>query len=1059
MNYSFFKSHKKLSMKTVVKTALSLLLFLNALYAQEFGQNKVQYRDFDWQFIQSPHFDIYFYADGQPLAEFTSEVIEEAYTQVSTYLDWELRKRVSIIIYNSHNDFQQTNIVTSYMPEGVGGVTELFKNRIALPFEGSYEQFRHVIHHELVHAMINDMIYGGSAQSIVSNRVQLTLPLWMNEGLAEYLSSQWDTQADMVMRDVAVHDRIPAVPELNYFMAYKGGQSVWKFIVEKYGWQKVGEIFAQSKKRQDVQRGFQKSMGLDFEGLTDQWHKYLKKEYWPDVAGRDEIEDFAFQITDHKKLKNFFNISPSLSPDGSKIALITDRSGYSDVITISSRNGEVLNSLVKGNRTPDFEELKLLQPGISWSPDGERIVLATKAGGKDALFLINAESGKREKLTFDLDGIFTAAWSPDGNRIAFVGNKGEASDIYIYDLEMEKLENLTDDIFSDSEPTWSPDGKKIVFVSDRGQNLETPPNFNIHEHDYSQTDLFLLDLDSRNLNRLTNTSYSENFPVFASTVNMLAYTADASGVWNLHLLDLDTKESRSISNVLTGIFQLSWSNDDQKLIFSAYSGVGWDIYSISNPLSLDTKEVRPSNFIKSGTNEDPLQIALSEKGSVGERIEVEWADNSFARWIFAPEYNHYNDGIYDSTNIQSIEPLAISNYKDENGTYLTKNYKTRFTIDLVSGQAMYSNLWGAMGTTVFAFSDILGDHRVYVGTEMVMNLENSDYFVQYSYLKPRNDLNVGIYHTSNVFGSQWNFLRLRYLRMDLSLSRPVSRFQRFGAGLTNHFLNNREYLLVAYNQYSLATDESLRLLSYSLSWTYDNSQWGFTGPSDGWRANAQFTQSLAMLGYKLDFKTLVLDARRYFRVSRLYTFAFRAMGGFSLGANPQRFFLGGTQNWLFGTGYTNGERDGSRWNNDQDANIWDSGTGNYLKDLYFSIFVLPVRGARLVEKHGTKVILTNYEFRFPFVNYLGLGFPLRVILGNIQGVLFADAGAAWDDKFSFISTNNITGVREFDNFISSYGFGLRLNIGYTIIRLDAAKDYTMQGSSKWQYYISLGTDL
>ena len=111
-----------------------------------------------------------------------------------------------------------------------------------------------------------------------------------------------------------------------------------------------------------------------------------------------------------------------------------------------------------------------------------------------------------------------------------------------------------------------------------------------------------------------------------------------------------------------------------------------------------------------------MQIALSEKDSVGERIEVEWADNSFARWIFAPEYNHYNDGIYDSTNIQSIEPLAISNYKDENGTYLTKNYKTRFTLDLVSGQAMYSNLWGAMGTTVFAFSDILGDHRVYVGT-------------------------------------------------------------------------------------------------------------------------------------------------------------------------------------------------------------------------------------------------------------------------------------------------------------------------------------------------------
>ena len=106
-------------MKKLIAIALPFLLILitGPVCAQSFGQNKVQYRDFDWQFLQSPHFDIYFYADGQPLAEFTSEVLEEAYTQVSSYLDWELHKRVSIIVYNSHNDFQQTNITTTYMPE------------------------------------------------------------------------------------------------------------------------------------------------------------------------------------------------------------------------------------------------------------------------------------------------------------------------------------------------------------------------------------------------------------------------------------------------------------------------------------------------------------------------------------------------------------------------------------------------------------------------------------------------------------------------------------------------------------------------------------------------------------------------------------------------------------------------------------------------------------------------------------------------------------------------------------------------------------------------------
>ena len=165
----------------------------------------------------------------------------------------EIKKKVSIIVYNSHNDFQQTNVILPYMPEGVGGVTELYKNRIVIPFEGSYEAFRHVIHHELVHAVINDLVYGGRAQNIISNRIQLTIPLWMNEGLCEYLSSQWDTRADMTIRDIAINDIIPTIPQLNYYLAYKGGQSVWKFIVEKYGWQKVAEIFKQAKRTQNVE--------------------------------------------------------------------------------------------------------------------------------------------------------------------------------------------------------------------------------------------------------------------------------------------------------------------------------------------------------------------------------------------------------------------------------------------------------------------------------------------------------------------------------------------------------------------------------------------------------------------------------------------------------------------------------------------------------------------------------------------------------------------------------------------------------------------------------------
>ena len=147
----------------------------------QFGKNKVQYSKFNYYFIQSDHFDVYFTDGGEYLADFTTAAAETAYTRISKSFRYQLVNRIPIIVYNSHNDFQQTNVISEYLDEGIGGVTELFKNRVVLPFEGDYKKFRHVIHHELVHAVINDMFYGGSIQSIIANNITLQLPLWFNE--------------------------------------------------------------------------------------------------------------------------------------------------------------------------------------------------------------------------------------------------------------------------------------------------------------------------------------------------------------------------------------------------------------------------------------------------------------------------------------------------------------------------------------------------------------------------------------------------------------------------------------------------------------------------------------------------------------------------------------------------------------------------------------------------------------------------------------------------------------------------------------------------------------
>ncbi len=478
---------------------------MNISFGQSFGQNKVQYRDFDWSYIQSPHFDIYFYGGEQDLAEFTADVAEEAYEQISIHLRWNLKKRVTILVYNSHNEFQQTNVVGTYMREGIGGVTELFKNRVVFPFEGNYEQFRHVIHHELVHAMINDMVYGGNMQSIISNKTKLRIPLWTNEGLAEFLSSNWETKADMTMRDIAIHERIPTIQDLNYYMAYKGGQSVWRFITGKYGREKVGEIFKAMKQTQSAEKGFERAIGMKWDDLTTQWHKYLKKEYWPDIANRTPLEDMAKHLTDHKKDRNFYNVSPALSPDGSKVAVLSDHNGHFNIRLLDALTGEEIKTIVKGSRSVDFEELKWLHPGITWSPDSKQIAFAAKAGRGDVIHIIDSNTGKSNKIPIDLDGVFSASWSPSGTHIAFIGNKGSASDIYLLNPNTKEISQLTDDIFSDSHPSWDSMGKQIVFVSDRGRNVDGKLNGKMSEHDYSQSDIYTVNVSTKEIQQITDT--------------------------------------------------------------------------------------------------------------------------------------------------------------------------------------------------------------------------------------------------------------------------------------------------------------------------------------------------------------------------------------------------------------------------------------------------------------------------------------------------------------------------------------------------------------------------
>ena len=540
--------------------------------------------------------------------------------------------------------------------------------------------------------------------------------MWMNEGLAEYIASVWDTNSEMWIRDMTINGReFPDIKDLNGYMAYRGGQSVWNFITEKWGEESISEIIYQIKKSNNVETGFKRALGVDLKKLNDQWHQYLKKMYWPDVTIRENIHDIARQLTDHKELENTYNVAPALiARMESRIAIFSNKSGPMALYMISAEDGRFIKKIIQGERSTEFEELHILKPGISWSPNGDKIVLAAKSGKSDALFIVDLKTNKKTKHRLNMEGIFRPAWRPGHNEIAFIGNNGRSSDIYLYNLETEKLTNLTQDWFTDDQVSWHPNGEILFFISDRNNILETgiinkPEDFLIY-----QTDIYSFEIESGLIERITNSSYNETYPCVSKDGHMLAFISDKSGINNIYLQNMGKTDAQAITNIITGITQLSWNGDNTQLIFTGFNNRGYDIYTLNNPIQILADSI---NIPSAGWTTKPKDIGLLHSAKRQE--------NQYFKLIRINIKNYVFSGFDATTQIdlsREITPNDTVPRYDSTGLYQAHKYKTRFTLDFAQAAYAFDTRFGGQGMAYFLFSDILGDHKIQFGTEMTVNL-------------------------------------------------------------------------------------------------------------------------------------------------------------------------------------------------------------------------------------------------------------------------------------------------------------------------------------------------
>lgn len=1114
--------------KTIVLILILAVAVSTATMAQEtyFGKNKVRYKDFDWSYIQTRHFDIHFYEDAYPIAKFTATVLESSYVEVTGELNYVIQKRVPVFVYNSHNDFQQTNIISPLIPEGVGGFTEAFKNRIVIPFSGSYEEFRHVIHHELTHAVVYDLIYGNMFSSLLSRQRLFNLPDWYAEGYAEYSSRHgWDYFSDMFVRDATINNYLRPPWILGGFLAYKQGQAMVKYIAETYGEEQLGKILKKGKVHLTMNRALKETIDKTEEELWEDFSKEMKRRYWPEIAKRKEAPDLGKQLTHAGKDGSYRNEMPAFSPDGDKIAIYTDKSDYTEIVLISVQTGKVIRRLVKGERSADLESLHSFVSGLSFSPDGDKMVFVAKSGGKPTLVFFDLRKDKiYKRWRSDFYNIVSPAWSPDGQKVAFAALKGHKRDLYVYHLESGVLEQITDDRYDDNMPSWLPNSSELIFASDRphpanessnGEDnlyVSSPGAYLPGDFKYGYYNLFRVELAGYGVSPLDVGPGQNTFPRVSGDGSKVAFISNRNGIDNIYVAYLDSAKYFGVTDILTGVFSLSWSPDGEKLAFSAFNKGMFDVFLLKDIVpagdegilaatdyyrgeydllthmdegievthvggaagestatddsvdaaygayesDYETYEVPPYTLAESSDStvsdtSSAEPVVDSTQASEEESDEVEVVSTTGihdGEFVFVsdedrgdPVSSLFVDVPEDSSDAGRFpimeEPAAFDSIPGptEDGNYKIHRYKVKFTPDFVGGGVSYDTFFGLRGQSYFVFSDYLGNHQIYLATDLVNTIDQSNVLAFYFYNKHRTNYGIGLFHTKNFYLDNFDFLFSdRFYGVQLYANRPFSTFSRVETFLSQFFID-RQY----YDFDDPREDRSSKVTTAELSYVTDNIIWGLTGPVNGRRAKLTVSGGVNLFDSKdIEFTSAEFDYRKYWHLRGSFSFALRASGGASFGKTPKRYFLGGTTNWI--------------GNRTLDAEVFE------VENLYFSSVVTPLRGIPYYELSGDRYGLVNAEFRFPLIDYFAMRFPLNLVISRVGGAIFTDVGAAWFGS-NFKGGTTEGGVEKLQDIKVGFGFGMRMNLGFFLLRYDLAwaTDFHVI-SDKPSYYFSFGAD-
>ncbi|MEO6964048.1 MAG: hypothetical protein ABIY90_18915, partial [Puia sp.] len=531
----------KLKLKEFFLVASALFFFLQNASSQvntvEFGKNRLQFKHMKWKYYQTQNFNTYFNQNGDPLAKYVAQVAEKELSGIEQQVEYGLQRRANIVVYNSFNEMEQSNIGLDMDWQTTGGITKLVNNKMIVYYTDDHNKMRIQIREGIARVLVENILFGDDLGEFAANQALLDLPQWLTDGYVQYVAENWSTDLDDQLKSALLSGRYNNFYNFAFEKPNLAGHAFWHYFANRYKKENVTYFLYLARVYRNTNSASQKITKKKFKEVLKDFMNEEQELYYADIRGRRNAPKGSVSVVEETNdNKDFFHFSPNPAPRSQTYAVVEFNHGkYRVVLHENFVNRKVL--LTSGVRTNE----KTLQPHyplIAWDPKGTRLAVIYYSEGKVRLFVYDVVA-KYKRIVEDLDQfdqVQDMKFMLDNNTLLLSAVKGGQSDIFVMHLQNNDLQQITNDVYDDLDATFVtfPSKTGIIYSSNRPSGIApTGDTVLPSSHRYN---IFLVDNWNRSefkqISQLTHLKYGDaRYPTQYNNFHF-TFISDESGIAN-----------------------------------------------------------------------------------------------------------------------------------------------------------------------------------------------------------------------------------------------------------------------------------------------------------------------------------------------------------------------------------------------------------------------------------------------------------------------------------------------------------------------------------------------